>query len=199
MFFKQWIKDYAHKTGRLRGVYVRLCKPSAMEYAEYLKVWGGYYSIGDRCSIPTFANVPDPEYTNLGNNVQLSACTLLGHDGSISMLGRAYGKKLDRVGAVVIKDNVFIGHGAIVLPGVTIEENVLVAAGSVVSNDIPKGVIVGGVPAKVIGRTDDLVKKLEIETQGLPWAHIINQRDGGFDASLEPELKKERQKHFFGT
>lgn len=198
MFLKRWLKSYTHKTGRLKKVYIKVCKPSAMEYAEYLKLWGRYYAIGERCSIPTFANVPDPEYTKLGNNVQLSACTILGHDGSISMLNRAYDKKLDRVGAVIIGDNVFIGHGAIILPGVTIGNNVIVAAGCVVSKDILDGSVVGGIPAKVIGRTDDLVEKLERETQELPWAYIIKQRDGGFDASLEPELKRERQKYFFG-
>jgi len=198
-FFKKWLKEYSYKTGKLKRLYIKVCSPSAMEYAEYLRLWGRYYAIGDRCSIPTFANVPDPEYTKLGNNVQLSACTILGHDGSISMLNRAYGKKLDRVGPVVIKDNVFIGHGAIVLPGVTIGCNVIVAAGCVVSKDVQDGVIVGGVPAKVIGKTVELVHRLETETKALAWAHIIEQREGGFDASLEPELKVLRQKAFFST
>jgi acetyltransferase-like isoleucine patch superfamily enzyme len=49
------------------------------------------------------------------------------------MLNRAYGKKLDRVGPVIVNDNIFIGHGAIILPGVTIGSNVIVAAGSLVS------------------------------------------------------------------
>lgn len=170
-----------------------------MEYAEYLRLWGRYWEIGESCSIPTFANVVDPEYTKFGNNVQLSACTILGHDGSRSMLNRAYGKKLDKVGAVIIKDNVFVGHGAIILPGVTIGRNVIVAAGCVVSKDIPDGVIVAGTPAKIIGSTDDLVEKLEKETNELPWEHIIKQREGDFDALLDPKLKKARQKHFFNA
>ncbi|MDR0612130.1 MAG: sugar O-acetyltransferase [Dysgonamonadaceae bacterium] len=51
---------------------------------------------------------------------------------------------------VVIKKKAWLGAGAIVLPGVTVGENSVVAAGAVVSKDVPDNVIVGGVPAKVI-------------------------------------------------
>lgn len=49
-----------------------------------------------------------------------------------------------------IKRNVWIGANATVLQGVTIGENSIVAAGSVVSSDVPDNVLVGGIPAKVI-------------------------------------------------
>jgi acetyltransferase-like isoleucine patch superfamily enzyme len=51
---------------------------------------------------------------------------------------------------VVIKRNAWIGAGATILPGVTIGENAVVAAGAVVSKDVPANTVVGGVPAKVI-------------------------------------------------
>lgn len=185
------------KTGRFKKLYLKLCKPSGFEYANYLKKWGNYHAIGDDCAIWPYTNVTNPEYTSLGNNVMLTACTILGHDGSIAMLNRAYGVKLDRVGKVDIKDNVFVGHGAIVLPGVTIGPNVIVAAGAVVTKDVPEGKIVAGVPAKVIGDLETLVKKLEEETNKLPWADLINKRVGGFDHTMEPELKRLRKAYFF--
>ncbi|MBR9757812.1 MAG: sugar O-acetyltransferase [Algicola sp.] len=49
-----------------------------------------------------------------------------------------------------IKKNAWIGANATILQGVTIGENSVVAAGSVVSNDVPDNVIVGGIPAKII-------------------------------------------------
>ncbi len=51
---------------------------------------------------------------------------------------------------IVIRRKAWLGAGVIVLPGVTIGENAIVAAGAVVSKDVPDNTIVGGVPAKVI-------------------------------------------------
>jgi acetyltransferase-like isoleucine patch superfamily enzyme len=59
-------------------------------------------------------------------------------------------RKALMVKPVVIKRNAWIGAGAIILPGVTIGENSVVAAGAVVSKDVPPDTVVGGVPAKVI-------------------------------------------------
>ena len=52
--------------------------------------------------------------------------------------------------SILIKRNVWIGAGATILPGVTIGENSIVAAGAVVNKDVPDNAIVGGVPAKFI-------------------------------------------------
>ena len=53
-------------------------------------------------------------------------------------------------GHIHIKKNAWIGAGATILPGVTIGENAVVAAGAVVSKDVPANTIVGGIPAKII-------------------------------------------------
>src|SRR5688572_20441794 len=53
-------------------------------------------------------------------------------------------------GHIHIKKNAWIGAGATILPGVTIGENAVVAAGAVVSQDVPANTVVGGVPAKTI-------------------------------------------------
>ena len=53
-------------------------------------------------------------------------------------------------GHIHIKKNAWIGAGATILPGVTIGENSVVAAGAVVSKDVPANTVVGGVPAKTI-------------------------------------------------
>lgn len=54
-------------------------------------------------------------------------------------------------GSVTIDDYVFIGPRAIILPGVHIGKGAVIAAGAVVTKDVPEKGVVGGVPAKVIG------------------------------------------------
>ncbi len=51
---------------------------------------------------------------------------------------------------VVIEDNVWVGAGCIILPGVTIHSGAVVAAGAVVTRSVPANAVVGGVPAKLI-------------------------------------------------
>jgi acetyltransferase-like isoleucine patch superfamily enzyme len=58
-------------------------------------------------------------------------------------------KSLD-LAKIVIKKNAWIGAGAIILPGVTVGENAIVAAGAVVNKDVADNTIVAGVPAKKI-------------------------------------------------
>jgi acetyltransferase-like isoleucine patch superfamily enzyme len=53
-------------------------------------------------------------------------------------------------GAVFLQDGCWIGIGAVILPGVTIGRNAIVAANSVVTKDVPACAVVGGVPAKII-------------------------------------------------
>ena len=55
---------------------------------------------------------------------------------------------------IVIKRNAWIGAGATILPGVTVGENAVVAAGAVVNKDVPANTAVAGVPAKVIKALD---------------------------------------------
>ena len=51
---------------------------------------------------------------------------------------------------VIVRRNAWIGAGAMILPGVTIGENAIVAAGAVVTKDVPDNTVVAGVPAKIV-------------------------------------------------
>jgi acetyltransferase-like isoleucine patch superfamily enzyme len=188
----------AYKYPSLRSWYVRICSPSSLEYAAYLKQHGGFYAMGELNSINVDATFTDPAYVRIGNNCALSACTLLGHDGSVRILNNAFGKKLDSVGKVDIRDNSFIGHGAIVMPCVTIGPNSIVNAGAVVTADVAPGTVVGGNPARFICTTAAMVERMEARSNGHPWNDIIQSRKSAFDASMEPQLVRMRQDTFYG-
>jgi acetyltransferase-like isoleucine patch superfamily enzyme len=195
-----WLtRKLAMRTGRLRCVYVRLCKPNGTEFADYIRKHGGLRSVGEHCSILPTTIFTDPHLVILGNNVHFSTCALICHDGSIAMLNRAYNTQLEAVGKIEIKDNCFIGYGAIVLPGVTIGPNAIVAAGAVVTKDVPEGTVVGGVPARVISSTADLVRKLKAETDDLPWVEMIRQRGDHWNGPLEQQMHQKRLAYFFAA
>lgn len=81
----------------------------------------------------------------------------LGHDPQSPVFA-------DRGGDVVIGNRVWIGYRAIIMPGLTIGEGAVVAAGAVVSRNVAPYTIVAGVPAKVIGeRTSQLTYQLECD------------------------------------
>ena len=58
-------------------------------------------------------------------------------------------------GKVTIKENAWICVGAIICPGVTIGKNAIVAAGAVVTKDVPDNVMVGGNPARIIKKIEE--------------------------------------------
>jgi 2,3,4,5-tetrahydropyridine-2-carboxylate N-succinyltransferase len=63
---------------------------------------------------------------------------------------------------VVLEDNVLVGGNAVVLEGVKIGKGSVVAAGAVVLKDVPAGLVVAGVPARVKGRIEDVSQKEKI-------------------------------------
>lgn len=84
----------------------------------------------------------------IGNNVMIGADTCIGDTDD-------HPERLDTKPApVVIGDNVFIGMHCLILKGVTIGENSIIGAGSVVTKDIPANCVAAGVPCKVIRYLD---------------------------------------------
>jgi acetyltransferase-like isoleucine patch superfamily enzyme len=127
--------------------------------------------IGSRLDSSTTVFVPF--YTNFGKNIRIGknvfinhACTFLDMGGITIEDDVLIGPKVNLITEnhpldrndrkslickpIVIKRNAWIGAAATILPGVTIGENSVVAAGAVVTADVPANTIVGGIPAKFI-------------------------------------------------
>ncbi len=90
----------------------------------------------------------------IGDNTRIAGrCFLAGYPGHpLDPHDRANGKPDtdEQAGPIILKKNVWLASGVSVMPGVTIGENTIVAAGSVVTKSLPANVLAGGVPAKVI-------------------------------------------------
>ena len=114
-----------------------------------------------------------PFYTNVGRNISLGKKVFINHACSFLDLGGITIEDEVMIGPrvnltsedhpvdiatrktlvpakIVIRKNAWIGAGATILPGVTIGENSVVAAGAVVRSDVPANTVVGGVPARVL-------------------------------------------------
>jgi acetyltransferase-like isoleucine patch superfamily enzyme len=194
---RKLIRYLALEHNKALPFYKRINHPSGKEWASYLRRHGGLYHLGAECSILPSTKIADPPYTWIGNRVCLGSCTLICHDGSIEVLYQRYGLRIDRIGPIIIQDDVYVGENAIVLGGTTIGEGSIIGAGSVLRKSVPAGSVVMGNPAKVVAKVDDLIRFWEAESMQFPWADLISRREGVYDAAMEPELCRIRQEYFF--
>jgi maltose O-acetyltransferase len=116
--------------------------------------YGSQIRIGARTFVNFGLVALDPAPITIGSDVQIGPnVQLLTPTHPIDPeLRRA---KWEGASPIDIADNVWLGGGAIVLPGVSIGANAVVGAGAVVSRDVPAGVVVVGNPARVIRRVTD--------------------------------------------
>lgn len=136
--------------------------------------------IGKDCQIlgdPVLAFGTEPWLVKIGDHVDITyGVQILTHEGGIWCargIDDKY-KKLDCFSPVVIGNNVMIGVNSLIMPGVHIGNNVIVAGHSVVTKDIPDGMVVAGVPARPISTLEKFMeglgKREVVETKNMSQA-----------------------------
>lgn len=118
----------------------------------------------------TFSSSSKGDRFFIGDNCTLTGVVLLGHDASPTLFMKELqlnsklwqpASRLSYRNPIIIGDNVFIGYGTIIMPGVNIGSNIVIGAGSVITKNIENNVVVAGNPAKVIKSIDSYIAKYE--------------------------------------
>ena len=133
--------------------------------ARWYKKHHIFYHIGENVSIKTTLLPAEPFLVCLHDNVWLAAgvrlvthsltCDVFNHLDNTETYKCQYGK-------IEIHSNVFVGAGATIMYNVTIGENCIIAAGAVVTKDVPSGSVVAGIPAKIIGTFEQSKNKAKL-------------------------------------
>ncbi len=119
---------------------------SMIQIPVYVNI-GQFTRIGKNVYINHLCSMLDMGTITIGDNVLIGPkVNILTEEHPVNPAER----KALMVKPVVIKNGAWIGAGATILPGVTVGENSIVAAGAVVKNDVPDNTVVGGIPAKIL-------------------------------------------------
>jgi acetyltransferase-like isoleucine patch superfamily enzyme len=156
-----------------------LFKINPIKCSEFIGV-----TIGDNCKI--YGGNPnmwgtEPFLIKIGNNVHITdGCRFVTHDGGTLIL-RKYTPDLEVTSPITIGNDVYLGVETIVMPGVHIDNNVIVGARSIVTKNIESNSVVVGIPAKKIKTVDEYHEKLKLSS--LKIGHLSRDRK-------ERELKR---------
>ena len=155
---KRFIEEVKHVWSTFLHIMAMICPYTPLKRTLY-RARGT--KIGNGVDISGFVFIEEsyPHLVTIEDNVDIGpGVKIVTHDSSYHNINPEIPILTDEV---IIKKNAYIGAGAIILPGVTIGENSIVAAGAVVTKDVPSRTIVAGVPAEVINTVDKALKKFE--------------------------------------
>ncbi|HAO07850.1 MAG TPA: acetyltransferase [Chryseobacterium sp.] len=145
------MKKIASKLYLRFGKFFGLIEQSSNSQSQIL------YKIGNVKNRNTNVDGLIPQAVKIGDNFISSVNTyIVAHDASLYNHIRKH-----RIEKVEIGDNVFLGLGSIVLPGVKIGNGAIIGAGAVVTKDVDSYTVVAGNPAKFMCTVDEYIKKCE--------------------------------------
>ena len=140
--------------GKLKVLYknhaIKKMKAAGLQIADDCDMLANPHNIGS-----------EPWLVSIGKRVTVaSGVRFITHDGATRVIrNQPRYANVKKFGRITIHDNCFIGMEAVLMPGVTIGPNSIVAAGAVVVKDVPAGEVHGGVPAKRLCTVEEYAEK----------------------------------------
>lgn len=122
-------------------------------------------NIGDDCSFigSNISLSSEPYLISIGNHVRVSFdVAFVTHDGGTFVLRDKY-PNVSIYGKITVGDNVFVGARSIIMPNVRIGNNCIIAAGSIVTKDVPNNSVIAGTPARIICTIEEYEEKHKSE------------------------------------
>ena len=127
------------------------------QYAKWVGV-----KMGKGCSIQTKHFPSEAFFIEFGDYVRIAMhVKFFTHGGAFRMQRLLHPDLiLEQFGKIKVGSYSFVGDSSLILPGVVIGKDCIVAAGSVVTKSVPDGMMVAGNPARIIGKTEDMVQRV---------------------------------------
>lgn len=179
--------DYRHILRVIDFVYLKECKPA--------KIGTGTYDNNALVYRWTDASLDIGKYCSISYNVRFILDNGSHFTNQVTSYPFNKGIKTEKVG-IKVGNDVWIGMDSIIMCGVTIGNGATIAAGAIVTKDVPSYCIVGGVPARIIKHkcTDDEKKEME----SIAWWNwdkdVIEERKKDFLLSIPNFIEKYGQK-----
>jgi acetyltransferase-like isoleucine patch superfamily enzyme len=158
----------------------RWATSNSHRYTKWLKNKG--CKVGERVSwhgLPDiYIDTTRPSLVEIGNDVCFTrGCTILTHGADWHVLRNLYGEVFASSGKVKVGNNVFLGTATMILKGVSIGDNCIIGACSLVNKDIPSDSVAAGNPARIICSIKDYYNKRKVEYIDEAKAYALSIRE----------------------
>lgn len=164
---------------RILNLYAKRSSHSLIKYYRKKGI-----TIGSNCIFrspwTTQIDIMRPSLISIGNNVDMNKnFTIMAHDFSHRVFLQLYNEFLSSSGSVTIGSNIYFGTNVTILKGISIGDNCIIGAGSIVTKSIPANSVATGVPCKVICSIEEYYKKRQKLwiNEAIAYANAIREKE----------------------